>query len=171
MSANASDMPSCASQLHTRLSPLVWHCMKRIPSSLSSNVTFAYRSLYSEYLERLVMPTSCRFTTAPFRPMLLAIGVPPWVPTSGGLARPIFVDARHLPAGPGPQCMYVDRLERRDGAWRIALRRSTLELLLTADASTSQSKYFTEQGYIKGTTNAPIRRTRDLFDGSIASRW
>jgi ketosteroid isomerase-like protein len=55
---------------------------------------------------------------------------------------------------------YVDRLERRDGAWKIALRRATVELAFTADASLLQSKYFKEQGYIKG--------TRDHTDPSYA---
>ena len=35
-SANASDISSCAVQSHTRLPPAVWHCMSRMPSSLSS---------------------------------------------------------------------------------------------------------------------------------------
>jgi hypothetical protein len=46
---------------------------------------------------------------------------------------------------------YVDRLERRDGQWRIAVRRSTVELAFTADARLLQSRFFTEQGYEHGT--------------------
>ena len=46
---------------------------------------------------------------------------------------------------------YIDRLERRDGQWRIALRRSTVEVMFTADASVLASKFFTRQGYIHGT--------------------
>ena len=45
---------------------------------------------------------------------------------------------------------YLDRLERRDGEWRIALRRSTVEVMFIADASVLQSSFFKEQGYIKG---------------------
>ena len=45
---------------------------------------------------------------------------------------------------------YLDRLERRDGAWRIAVRRSTVELMFTADASVLQSSFFRAQGYLKG---------------------
>jgi len=52
---------------------------------------------------------------------------------------------------------YLDRLERRDGQWRIALRRSTVEVMFSADASVLQSSFFTEQGYIRGT-----RDRRDL---------
>ena len=46
---------------------------------------------------------------------------------------------------------YIDRLERRDGAWKIAVRRSTVELAFTADASLLQSPFFKDLGYIKGT--------------------
>src|SRR5579859_3725448 len=46
---------------------------------------------------------------------------------------------------------YIDRLERRDGQWRIALRRSTVEVMFTADASVLASRFFTRQGYIHGT--------------------
>jgi hypothetical protein len=46
---------------------------------------------------------------------------------------------------------YLDRLERRDGDWRIAVRRATVELAFSADASMLQSKYFQAQHYIKGT--------------------
>jgi ketosteroid isomerase-like protein len=46
---------------------------------------------------------------------------------------------------------YVDRLERSDGQWRIAVRRATVELAFTADASLLQSRYFTAQGYERGT--------------------
>jgi len=46
---------------------------------------------------------------------------------------------------------YIDRLERRDGRWKIALRRSTVELAFTADASILQSELFKDQGYPRGT--------------------
>lgn len=46
---------------------------------------------------------------------------------------------------------YIDRLERRDGLWRIAVRRSTVELVFTADASVLQSEVFQVQGYPCGT--------------------
>ena len=46
---------------------------------------------------------------------------------------------------------YVDRLERRDGQWRIAVRRATVELAYTADARLLQSKHFVAQGYEHGT--------------------
>jgi hypothetical protein len=52
---------------------------------------------------------------------------------------------------------YLDRLEKRDGTWRIAVRRSTVELAFTADATLLQSDAFKGQGYPRGT-----RDRRDL---------
>jgi hypothetical protein len=52
---------------------------------------------------------------------------------------------------------YVDRLEKRDGAWRIAVRRSTVEVMINGDASGLQSPLFKQQGYGHGT-----RDKRDL---------
>jgi hypothetical protein len=46
---------------------------------------------------------------------------------------------------------YLDRLERRDGQWRIAVRRSTVEGMFLADARVLQSKFFKEKGYLVGT--------------------
>ncbi|MFF0225809.1 nuclear transport factor 2 family protein [Streptomyces sp. NPDC004629] len=68
---------------------------------------------------------------------------------------------------------YLDRLERRDGTWRIAVRRSTVELALTADASLLQSGFFKKQGFVKGTrddTDLSYHRPLDLADES-AQRW
>lgn len=45
---------------------------------------------------------------------------------------------------------YIDRVERRDGEWKIALRRSTVDTLIAGDASILQHPKFTEQGYSKG---------------------
>lgn len=45
---------------------------------------------------------------------------------------------------------YIDRVERRNGAWKIALRRSTVDTLITGDASILQHPKFVEQGYAKG---------------------
>jgi SnoaL-like domain len=46
---------------------------------------------------------------------------------------------------------YVDRLERRDSQWRIAIRRSTVEVMFLADASALQSSFFKDAGYPVGT--------------------
>lgn len=45
---------------------------------------------------------------------------------------------------------YVDRLEKREGVWRIALRRCTLDFMLQGDASLMKSPYISAAGYIKG---------------------
>lgn len=45
---------------------------------------------------------------------------------------------------------YLDRLEKRDGTWRIALRRTTVEAAITGDASSLSSPFFTRQGYWHG---------------------
>lgn len=52
---------------------------------------------------------------------------------------------------------YLDRLEKRDGKWRIVVRRCSVELMVTADASALTQPAFLDQGYSKGT-----RDTRDL---------
>jgi hypothetical protein len=41
----------------------------------------------------------------------------------------------------------IDRLTRRNGTWRIAVRHATVELAHTADARLLQSPYFASQGY------------------------
>jgi SnoaL-like domain len=45
---------------------------------------------------------------------------------------------------------YLDRLEKREGTWKIAVRRSTVEVMITADASALQTPVFKEQGYSRG---------------------
>jgi len=68
---------------------------------------------------------------------------------------------------------YLDRLERRDGSWRIALRRATVELALAADARLLNSEFFTAQGYIKGTRNTDdLSYQRPLgIDAEVPERW
>lgn len=45
---------------------------------------------------------------------------------------------------------YVDRLERRAGTWRIALRRTIIDWMCRADASPLKTQYFLDQGYPRG---------------------
>ena len=67
---------------------------------------------------------------------------------------------------------YLDRLERRDGRWRIALRRSTVEVMFTADASVLKSPFFTGQGYLKGTRDTgDLSYRRPLTLEQTGSRW
>jgi hypothetical protein len=67
---------------------------------------------------------------------------------------------------------YIDRLERRNGAWKIALRRSTVDLLLSADASILKAPLFIEQGYAKGTQDRrDISYQRPLCLEQTPERW
>lgn len=52
---------------------------------------------------------------------------------------------------------YIDRLERRAGEWKIALRRSIVDVVLAGDASILKAPAFSAQGYTKG-----IRDKRDV---------
>jgi hypothetical protein len=74
------------------------------------------------------------------------------------------------------QCIsgrYLDRLERRDGEWRIVLRRSTVEVMFIADASVLQSSFFKDQGYLVGTRGRDdLSYARPLgLDGPEPARW
>lgn len=68
---------------------------------------------------------------------------------------------------------YLDRLERRAGEWRIALRRATVEAMFTADASALQSSFFKKQGYLKGTRDREdLSYVRPLqLDTTAPERW
>lgn len=68
---------------------------------------------------------------------------------------------------------YIDRLERRDGKWRIAVRRSTVEGMFLADARVLQSKYFKAQGYLVGTRDREdLSYERPLsMDNPGPARW
>jgi hypothetical protein len=45
---------------------------------------------------------------------------------------------------------YIDRLEKRDGVWRIVVRRSTVEVAFTADASILETDVFRDRHFSKG---------------------
>ncbi|HXK24690.1 MAG TPA: nuclear transport factor 2 family protein [Myxococcota bacterium] len=67
---------------------------------------------------------------------------------------------------------YVDRLERRDGAWKLAVRRATVELAFSADASLLQSGFFKSQGYVRGTRDRDdLSYRRPLGIDTAAERW
>jgi SnoaL-like domain len=68
---------------------------------------------------------------------------------------------------------YVDRLERRDGQWRIAVRRSTVEVMFIADASVLQSSFFKDTGYPVGTRDrSDLSYQRPLsIDTPASKRW
>jgi SnoaL-like domain len=68
---------------------------------------------------------------------------------------------------------YVDRLERRDGQWAIAVRRSTVEAMFVADASVLQSSFFKDAGYPVGTRDRDdLSYQRPLsIDTPAPQRW
>jgi SnoaL-like domain len=68
---------------------------------------------------------------------------------------------------------YIDKLERRDDQWRIAIRRSTVEGMFVADARVLKLPFFTEKGYLVGTRNkSDLSYERPLsMDTPAPSRW
>lgn len=68
---------------------------------------------------------------------------------------------------------YLDRLERRDGSWRIAVRRSTVDAVVTGDASMLNHPFFRQQGYPKGVRDRSDLSYRRPFtlDGPEPERW
>ncbi|CAN7658498.1 nuclear transport factor 2 family protein [Phenylobacterium sp. LjRoot225] len=68
---------------------------------------------------------------------------------------------------------YADRLERREGEWRIALRRTTVDILLVGEAAFLTSEAFAQFGYLKG-----MRDKRDVsyqrpltLERTSSDRW
>lgn len=67
---------------------------------------------------------------------------------------------------------YVDRLEKRDGAWKIALRRCTVDLLLNGDATILTLPQFKEMGFIKGTRDkSDVSYQRPLKLETPVEKW
>ncbi|MET9090067.1 nuclear transport factor 2 family protein [Streptomyces sp. NPDC004237] len=68
---------------------------------------------------------------------------------------------------------YLDRLERRDGEWRIAVRRSTVEWTMSGDASMLKAPFFKQQGFLKGTRDRKdLSYHRPLrVDTEAPARW
>lgn len=67
---------------------------------------------------------------------------------------------------------YVDRLEKRDGQWRIALRRCTVDVLISGDAAILSLPQFRAGGYIKGTRDkGDVSYARPLTLETPVGRW
>ncbi len=68
---------------------------------------------------------------------------------------------------------YLDRLERRDSQWCIAVRRSTVEGMFLADARVLKSKFFAEKGYLVGTRDhGDLSYARPLsMEVASPARW
>lgn len=48
---------------------------------------------------------------------------------------------------------YLDRLEKRNGEWKIALRRTMIDYIFEADAAVFNSKVYQDMGYPMGRNN------------------
>jgi hypothetical protein len=67
---------------------------------------------------------------------------------------------------------YIDRMERHNGVWKIALRRTTVDVLLSGDASILKAPLFIQQGYTKGTRDKQdISYQRPLSLDQAPERW
>ena len=67
---------------------------------------------------------------------------------------------------------YIDRLERREGVWKIALRRTTVDVILSGDATILQTPIFKDQGYTKGMRDKrDISYQRPLSLNETPARW
>lgn len=67
---------------------------------------------------------------------------------------------------------YIDRLERRGGTWKIALRRSTVDVLISGDASILKAPIFSQQGYTKGLRDKrDVSYQRPLNLDETPARW
>ena len=67
---------------------------------------------------------------------------------------------------------YVDRLERQSGEWKIALRRSTVDVVLIGDASVLNLPVFAQLGYIRGTRDQrDVSYRRPLTLEDAVDRW
>ncbi|MFM6831426.1 MAG: nuclear transport factor 2 family protein [Novosphingobium sp.] len=66
---------------------------------------------------------------------------------------------------------YIDRLEKRDGEWRIALRRATIEIALEGKAALPFNQSLAGSNYLKGDRNpADISYQRPLMTEG-GSQW
>ena len=69
---------------------------------------------------------------------------------------------------------YIDKLERRNGEWKISLRRCTVEVGMTADAAFMNTAYFREMGFLKGlrdTNDVWYQRPLNVDETPAGHRW
>ncbi len=66
---------------------------------------------------------------------------------------------------------YIDRLEKRDGTWKIVVRRATVEIILEGNAAMLNLPFFRDRGYLKGSRDkSDLSYVRPLtLDGG--ERW
>jgi hypothetical protein len=66
---------------------------------------------------------------------------------------------------------YLDRLEKRNGAWKIAVRRAPVEIIMEGSAAMINMSFFRQRGYLKGVrdrSDLSYARPLGLEDGE---RW
>ena len=67
---------------------------------------------------------------------------------------------------------YVDRLEKRAGHWKLAVRRSTVEVAFTGDATLMTLPAFTDRRFAKGTRDrTDVSYARPLEIDTPAENW
>jgi ketosteroid isomerase-like protein len=66
---------------------------------------------------------------------------------------------------------YIDRLEKRDGEWRIALRRATVEVALEGKATLPNGNAMPGSGYLKGDRDRSDPAYERPLTTSSGGRW
>jgi hypothetical protein len=67
---------------------------------------------------------------------------------------------------------YIDRLEKRNGEWKLLIRRSTVDVMVVGDASALASPVFKEMGYMRGTWDKnDLSYARPLTLDTPAPKW
>jgi len=66
---------------------------------------------------------------------------------------------------------YIDRLERRDGEWRIVLRRSTVEIALEGKARLPTGAMLPGSGYLKGNRDRTDPSYERPLSTDSGGRW
>lgn len=66
---------------------------------------------------------------------------------------------------------YIDRLERRDGEWRIALRRSTVEVALEGKAALPNGVPLQGSGYLRGSRDRNDPAYERPLSTESGGRW
>ena len=66
---------------------------------------------------------------------------------------------------------YIDRLERRDGEWRITLRRATVEVAMEGRAILPNGRGVLQSGYLKGSRDASDPSYERPLTTERGERW
>ena len=66
---------------------------------------------------------------------------------------------------------YIDRLERRDGEWRIVLRRSTVEIALEGKATLPTGAMLPGSGYLRGNRDRTDPSYERPLTPDSGARW